>query len=381
MPDHTPRRILIVGGGIAGLALAAALRRRDVAPDVLDRAPAWAPIGAGIVLSANAMRALRAIGLAEGVAARGSPLLRAAILDARGRTLSEVDLAEVNRRYGGGVALHRGALHEALLAGCDPRSVRLGVVPTAIEARADEVCVRASDGSEGAYDLVVGADGIRSSVRDLAFGANPPRYAGYTCWRGVVKCPPGVDRQVEMWGRGRRFGLVPIGSGLLYFFSTLNTPPSVPDAPEGRLERFRACFAAFGGHVPEVLAQLALPDELLKNDLEEVVQGPWVRGRVVLVGDAAHASTPNMGQGAAMALEDAVVLADELAKRPLREALPAWVERRRRRALFIQTQSRRIGRLGQRQHPLACALRDFAVRALPDRLAARTLERLLAQEI
>ncbi|MGH2499104.1 MAG: FAD-dependent monooxygenase, partial [Candidatus Limnocylindria bacterium] len=238
-----------------------------------------------------------------------------------------------------------------------------------------------SDGSQADYDLVVGADGIRSAVRELAFGANPPRYAGYTCWRGVVKCPAGVDRQIEMWGRGRRFGLVPIGNGLLYFFATKNAPPAEPDSLAGRVERFRAGFAAFGGHVPDVLAQLERPDGLLRNDLEEVVQWPWARDRVVLTGDAAHASTPNMGQGAAMALEDAVVLADELAKRPLAEALPAWVARRRRRALFIQTQSRRIGWMGQLEHPLACALRDLAVRALPDRLAARTLDRLLAQEV
>jgi 2-polyprenyl-6-methoxyphenol hydroxylase-like FAD-dependent oxidoreductase len=357
------------------------LRRRGVEPDVIERAPAWAPIGAGIVLSANAMRALRAIGRADAVAERGAPIARAAILDARGRTLSEVDFGEITRRYGGGVALHRAALHEALLAGCDARRVRLDTTLTAIDALVHEVRVRFSDGSTAGYDLVVGADGIRSSVRALAFGPNPPRYAGYTCWRAVVKCPAGFDRQVEMWGRGRRFGLVPIGDGLLYLFSTLNALPGTPDPAEGRVERFRANFAGFGFRVPEVLAQLAHPDELLKNDLEEVVQWPWVRGRVVLVGDAAHASTPNMGQGAAMALEDAVVLDDELAKRPLREALPAWVERRRGRALFIQTQSRRIGRMGQLQHPVACALRDLAVRALPDRIAASTLERLLAQEI
>jgi 2-polyprenyl-6-methoxyphenol hydroxylase-like FAD-dependent oxidoreductase len=376
------RRILIVGGGIGGLALAAALRRVTILADVVERAPAWAPIGAGIVLSANAMRALRAAGLADAVAERGEPIARAAISDARGRTLSEVDFGEITRRYGGGCALHRADLHEALLSGCNKASLRLGVVPVALDAREREVRVRFSDGIEQAYDLVVGADGIRSSVRELVFGPVAPRYSGYTCWRMVVRKPAGLDRQLEMWGRGRRFGLVPLTRGRAYCFSTANAPAGAPDPLDGRIERFRARFADFGGCVPEVLASLERSDELIHNDLEEVVHQPWFRGRVVLVGDAAHASTPNMGQGAAMALEDAAVLAELVGKGgPPEEILPAWQARRRPRALFVQTQSRRIGRVGQLSGRLACAARNALVRALPDRLAASALERLLAQEI
>jgi 2-polyprenyl-6-methoxyphenol hydroxylase-like FAD-dependent oxidoreductase len=376
------RRILIVGGGIGGLALAAALRRVSILADVVERAPAWAPLGAGIVLSANAMRALRAAGLADAVAERGEPIPCAAITDARGRTLSAVDFGEITRRYGGGCALHRADLHEALLSGCNKASLRLGVVPVALDPRERDVRVRFSDGILQAYDLVVGADGIRSSVRELAFGSVAPRYSGYTCWRMVVRRPAGLDRQLEMWGRGLRFGLVPLTRGRAYCFSTANAPAGAGDPLDGRLERFRARFADFGGFVPEVLASLTRPEELIHNDLEEVVHAPWFRGRVALIGDAAHASTPNMGQGAAMALEDAAVLADLVATGdPPEEILPAWEARRRPRALFVQTQSRRIGRVGQLSSGFACAARNALVRALPDRLAASALERLLAQEI
>ncbi len=376
------KRILIVGGGIGGLALAAALRRASLLPDLVERAPVWAPLGAGIVLSANAMRALRAAGLADAVAARGEPIPRAEITDARGRALSTVDLGEINRRYGGGCALHRAELHDALLAGCNKAGIRLGVVPVALDPREHEVRVKLSDGTEQAYALVVGADGIRSGLRDLVFGAVAPRYSGYTCWRMVVRRPAGLDRQLEMWGRGRRFGLVPLTRGRAYCFSTANAPAGTSDPADGRIERFRARFRDFGGFVPEVLAALERPDELIHNDLEEVVHEPWWRGRVVLIGDAAHASTPNMGQGAAMALEDAAVLAELVAKGGApHELLAAWEARRRPRARFVQNQSRRIGRVGQLEGRLTCAARNALMRAIPDRLAASALERLLAQEI
>lgn len=370
--------MLIVGGGIGGLTLASALRQRGVEPQIIERAPAWAPVGAGIVLSVNAMRVLRALGMADALAARGCVVQRAAVADSNGKVIVNLDIRAAGEEGDSSVAIHRAALHEVLCAAVDGTPLRLGTTFAALDFRGQEVAVRFTDGTSSEYDLVVGADGLRSQVRDVVFGTNPPRYSGYTCWRLVVPAPPGLSHPVEMWGRGKRFGLVPIGDRLVYCYATANAPPATPDAPEARVERFRVAFGGFGGAVPAVLRRIERPEQLMQNDIEEVIQTPWHRGGVVLLGDAAHASTPDLGQGAAMAIEDAAVLAEELGRgQPLARALAAYTRRRAARVRRVQDQSRRLGRVGQWQSALACALRDRLLRLLPARAAAASLRRLI----
>jgi 2-polyprenyl-6-methoxyphenol hydroxylase-like FAD-dependent oxidoreductase len=376
------REVLIVGGGIAGLSLAGALARAGLAPEVVERAPAWAPLGAGIVLSVNAMAVLRRLGLAEAARARGLALAEAAIADERGRTLGRTDFRSLVARHGDTIAIHRADLHEVLLRGSGGVPLRMGTTVVAIEPAGERVRARLSDGSERECDLLVGADGLRSAVRALVFGANPPRYSGYTCWRFVTAVERPLPRAVEMWGRGQRLGLVPLADRRVYGFAVANAPPGTREPDAGSAARLRERFARFGGDAPAVLGSIERDEQVIHNDLEEVVQAPWWRGRVVLLGDAAHASTPNMGQGAAMALEDVAVLAELLVeKRPLDPTLAAWAARRMPRARWVQDQSRRIGRIGQLEHPLACALRNLVLRAVPDAAATRALARLAEQPL
>ena len=375
-------KILIVGGGIGGLTAARALRRAGFRPQVIERAPAWAPVGAGIALGVNAMRVLDRLGAGAAVAARGRAVERGEIADRRGRPLAAMDIASSAPGETRSVAIHRAALHEALYESIGDTPVRLGTTPAAIDAEADRPRVELSDGTGDEYDLVVGADGLRSQVRDLVFGANPPRYAGYTCWRLIVPGVAGIDYPLEMWGAGRRFGLVPIGDGLLYCFATSNAPAQEADPEDGRLQRFRKRFEDFGGAVPAVLERLKRPEQLLHNDIEDVVQAPWHRRRVVLLGDAAHAVTPNLGQGAAMAIEDAAVLAESLAGvAPLEAALAAYESRRRRRVEWVQSRSRRLGRVAQWQSPFACAARNTLLRLLPAGASSSGLRRLFDEPI
>ena len=185
-----------------------------------------------------------------------------------------------------------------------------------------------------------------------------------------------------MWGRGKRFGLVHVDDRRVYCFAVANAPPDRPDPAAHSVGRFRQRFAEFAGPVPEVLAQIERPEQLLHNDLSEVVHRPWARGRVLLVGDAAHGMTPNMGQGAAMALEDVAVLWQLIAeKHPLDETQRRWVERREPRVRWVQDQSRRIGRVGQWQSPLACRLRNALMRRVPDSAGTRALRRMAEQPI
>lgn len=378
---NSNERILIVGGGIAGLALAVGLRRLGAAPIVVEQAPAFGAVGAGISLSANAMAALRVLGLADAAREAGRSLAAAEILDARGRRLSRVDVRAIAERSGPNIAIHRAALHDVLLAGCGDLDLRSGTTVDKLVDRGGTVEVTFSDGTTAEVDRVVGADGLRSRTRTQAFGPTDPVYSGYTCWRFVVDCPPDLSVAQEMWGRGRRFGLVPLVDDRLYCFTTQNVPAGTPDPMEGRVERFHARFADFGGFAPAALEQVTRPEQLIHNDLEEMPPHPWSRGRVLLVGDAAHATTPNMGQGAAMALEDVAVLCELLAGAEWDDVIPAFVARREPRVRFVVDQSRRLGRLAQLENRVAIALRNAIVRATPDRVAQRAAERAAASEM
>lgn len=374
--------VLIVGGGIAGLATAAGFTREGIACEIVERARAWAPVGAGIVLGANAMRVMRALGIEASVARRGTRLGRGEITDSVGHVLGAMDFALLEPEFGPTIALHRAALHVALRSAAPEVPVRLDTSVEALDEREDHVDVRFTDGTEGRFALVIGADGLRSRVRELVFGGDRIRYAGHTCWRFAIQSPVEAIEMREMWGRGLRFGIVPIGEGLLYCFAVANAPRGEADPEPGRLDRFRRRFSSFGGQVPEILATLCEADPLIHNDLEELEDGPWQNGRIMLVGDAAHAMTPNMGQGAAMALEDASVLVQCLRSTDsLPDALTAFHGRRASRVAWVQNQSRRIGRIAQLQNPIACRLRNAVLRLVPDSANARALRQMASADI
>ncbi len=375
-------RILIVGGGIGGLTLAAALKVRNIQADLVERAAAWMPIGAGIVLGLNAMKVLGRIGVGSSVARRGIEVGVARITDARGENLSSLDFATLPNDVGRAIALHRASLHDGLLTGVDPASIRLNTTVKAIEQNDARVSVQLSDGTMHDYDAVIGADGIRSVVRWLTFGESPLQYSGYTCWRFVARGEFKNADTWEMWGRGRRFGVVPLGGDKVYCFGTLNAPQNDPTKRNIALDDFKQLFAGFGGPAPEMLASLKSTDQLIWNDLEEIYIDRWVKGRVALLGDAAHAMTPNMGQGAAMAIEDAYVLADELSKSPdIPAAFARYEKRRRKRVDSIQTRSRRIGVVAQWESALGCAFRNFAARITPDSVSRKAVEQLVSVEL
>ena len=357
------------------MSTAIALRKKGHEVVVLEQAPRIDPLGAGITLFANAMRALDRLGVGEAVATRGAVATRSAILTWQGRELTRVpsDLLE------GTIALHRADLQAELAAASG--DVRLGVKVTAVEQGEDEIVARSSDGSEERGDLLVGADGLSSVVRG-AIADMPIRYAGYTAWRGVSSVPVEAGRLTESWGVGERFGLVDIGRGRTYWFATKNTPEGEPDERGGRKAEIRRRFS--GWHEP-IAAVVEAADEsaILRNDVYYLEPLPrWSDGRVVLVGDAAHATTPGVGQGAAQAIEDAVVLADRLAgSDDLSAALDEYEAIRRPRAAAVLKISRRADRAAQLASPLGCRLRNALVRWLPDRAQRRQLEPLVRYEL
>jgi FAD-dependent urate hydroxylase len=350
-------RVLIVGAGIAGLALARALRQRDITAEVVERATSWEASGAGLYLPANAVRALQELGIGPGLAARANSIGHQRLLDHRGRLLADIDLDRIWGGVGGCVAIERAALHEALREATAEVPVRLGTAVADLEDGGTPR-VTFSDGSTGSYDLVVGADGVDSTIRTLALGGPPASYVGQASWRFVVDGFPDIADWTVMLGRGRAFLTVALGHGAVYCYADLDT--NDPSSAEGKDWRER--FADFAHPVPRLLDQAP---EAYFALIEEVVPPAWTARRVVLVGDAAHASSPNMAQGAAMALEDALVLAETLTTgQPVDQALTGYVQRRRARVEWVQEQTHRR----DRTRSLPTTIRNLTLRLAAERI-------------
>jgi len=338
-------RILVIGAGIAGLGVARALRQRGFAPDVVERESAWADIGAGIYLPGNTARALRALGLESAVVERASLIPQQRLCDHRGNLLADIDVTTLWHDVGQCLALHRRDLHEVLAFHGDPVSVRMGLSPRSFSQQNGTVTVEFDDGSTDNYDLVIGADGIRSQVRQFVLGAGVVRPVGQLAWRFVTECPPEVTTWTVLFGRRTSFLAVPIGGGKVYCYCdalTSNTPGQEADDVTGQLARL---LAGFTGPVPVILDMLRPNDAVYVAPIEEVILDEWSRGSVLLIGDAAHATSPNMAQGAAMALEDGLVLADRLASAGgLSETLASFQARRRPRTQWVLAQTHRRDR-------------------------------------
>jgi 2-polyprenyl-6-methoxyphenol hydroxylase-like FAD-dependent oxidoreductase len=346
----------------------------------LERAPALNPAGAGLALQPNAIAVLASLGLDERVAAAGAALSRAVLLDPAGRQLGPETRMDrlFDSQSARVVALHRKRLHDVLLAAAGPSVVRTGVRVTGYEQSASSVSVICDDGSTLAADLLVGADGLHSAVRGQLVADGPPRYAGYTSWRGVTPAGsvPPPARVTETWGRGERFGIVDIGFGEIYWFAVANAPPGGTDG-DVRAE-LTARFGRWHAPVPAVV-QATPADRIIRTDIfDRDPIARWHDRRVVLLGDAAHPMTPNLGQGAAQAIEDAGVLATSLATAAtVDDALRSYETARVGRTRAFVLASRRFGDIAQWHHPLAVAARDLMMRLTPERALIAQARRML----
>ncbi len=360
--------VLVAGGGIGGLTAAIALARCGFRVTVFERAPEIRALGAGLTLQPNAIAALRAIGLADDVLAAGHRSGVARVRQAGGRVLAEMDVAAFWREEAG-VTLHRATLQQLLASRVPVADLVLDAEVAGFAETADGVSVRLADGRSFAGDLLIGADGIHSALRRQLLGDGLPLYAGYFCWRGVCADPGlGLAELSESWGRGRRFGLVPIDGGRIYFFAVVNGPPGGRDVPGQVKATVQKLFAGWHEPIQQVLAAAAEEAFLRGDILYRRPATTWGRGRVTLLGDAAHPMTPDLGQGACQAIEDAVVLAACLEENgDPATALRRYENLRQPRTAGIVRQAARLGQVGQWQNPLLCALRDGLNRLVPQR--------------
>jgi len=339
-------RVLIVGGGIAGLTSAIALRKAGYAVELIERDPTWSVYGVGIIQQSNVVRAMSMLGLLEDYLEAGFGFDHVDVFGPDGKHVATVPSPKLTPGYPANVGIARPALHKILgdRAKASGTHVRLGVV---VESLADDgrgVDVRFSDGSDGRYDLVIGADGLYSSIRRMIFPeAAEPEFTGQGVWRHNFERPADMV-SLHVYGGPIGMGLVPLSQHLMYMYVTTPEPGNPRYPRDGLASAMRSKLQHAPPRIAELAEQIRDDDQVVYKPLEwHFLTGDWHKGRVVLVGDAVHATTPHLGQGAGMAIEDSIVLAEELlGADSYEQAFRAYRNRRFERCEFIVERSRYI---------------------------------------
>jgi 2-polyprenyl-6-methoxyphenol hydroxylase-like FAD-dependent oxidoreductase len=381
------RRALVIGGGIGGLSAALALRQIGMDVQVFEAVAELKEVGAGVTIWSNAVRALQKLGLSEALKAIGMPATSRIIYTWRGELLSKIQVDQLDRGLGAAILVcHRADVQSALLHAFGEENVELKARCVSCTQDEKSVCAQLEDGREVEGDLLVAADGVHSVLRAQLFGARPFQYTGYTTWRGIAsledkQIPVGVSS--ETWGRGTRIGLIPLNNGRMYWFAGRNMSEGDSRDETGDQKKQRMYDLFRGWHRPiEATIEATDPSTIIRASIYEMEPlQQWCKGRVTLLGDAAHAMTPNMGQGACQAIEDAVVLGACLRDEDdIPTALRNYETKRIQRVQRVALQSRRIGWLAQLEQPLACEVRNALVKRFYTRWLTNELNWLLSYE-
>ena len=378
--------MLIIGAGPAGLTAAIALTRIGIDVRVFERAPELGKAGAGLGVQSNALRALQKLGIGDRIEAAGTELRVQEFRNIHGELLFSFPQGEVADEYGTPtISLLRADVQLALIDAVAPGVLRLSSECVAIEQDAQGVTAMFADGHTERGALLIGADGGKSVARKHVYGAadTEPRYSGFTSWRAVVKMSPETlpaDTSRTFLGAGRQFVMFPVGADRIYW-GLLKREPQGGANPESGLHELLTDYLR---DFPEVTCKLVTATEearIIRADIcDRDPERTWVKGRVVLIGDAAHMTTPFIGQGAGISMEDAVVLAKELAltdglrdQRMLAGALETFQRERMPRCAKIVLTSRRRGRMLSLSNPAVATVRNTALRAVPAALWRKAL--------
>jgi 2-polyprenyl-6-methoxyphenol hydroxylase-like FAD-dependent oxidoreductase len=345
-----PQKILIVGGGFSGMSAAIELRKKGAEVDLVEIDPEWRNYGAGISLAGPTLRAFRQLGILEAFVERGSAHDGVALRLPHGQQIGEIPTPRVaGPDVPGGGAIMRPVLAQILVEATRAAGtkVRLGCSFASFSQDAEGVDVTFTDGNQQRYDLVVGADGLYSKVRNAIFPDAPkPRYSGQGVWRAVVPRPPEIKNAVMWIGPKVKPGVNPMSKDEMYLFVTEPRPTNDHIDPANFVQTVQALLADFPApELQKIRAELGAHSQVVYRPLEQLLlPRPWSRGRVVLIGDAVHATTPHLASGACIGIEDALVLADEIGRNAdLPAALAAFEERRWERCRMVVENSGRLG--------------------------------------
>jgi 2-polyprenyl-6-methoxyphenol hydroxylase-like FAD-dependent oxidoreductase len=346
--------VIIVGAGIGGLSCAIKLRQLGEDVVVLERAPRLEALGAGLSLFPNAIAVLDELGIGSTIKANARPAQRFFRLTRKGEIL---DVQSRER-----LTVHRGELQQLLLDRLGDGIVRVGNECSDFEQRDDRVVVMTASGEELDGSLLIGADGLRSRVRALLWGERPPRATGVLTWRGIAHLD-GICDASKSYGRGSTFGIAPIDEQRVYWYGTINAAPGSHTSEHKVKDELLERFAGWHHPVESLIAATNEQDIVATDIYDRPALRRWGERRVTLLGDAAHPMTPDLGQGAAQAMEDAQALAIWLrqADDPV-VALRAYEAQRIKQTRLLARRARRIGRIGQLKHPVTSSVRDALMR-------------------
>lgn len=369
--------VTIIGGGIGGLTTAIALEKKGCKIRLFEQAESIKPVGAGIILANNAMQVYEKLGLRDEIEASGNRISAMNITRADLKPLSKVDLSYFEEKHGvRNIAIHRGKLQEILLKHLTSTEVFLDHRLSAIDQVGSEYSLSFENGATIQSQVLIGADGLRSSVRKTLFEPASIRDAKQICWRGVTDftLPPEFQHELnEAWGKDDRFGFVQIAKDRTYWYALKSFEKHPTEHTMGELVTY------FKGYHP-VVHQLiqSTPIERINtaeiSDLSPIKR--WCTKNVCLIGDAAHATTPNMGQGACQAIEDAYVLAECLEKYEVEKGFRTFQELRLPKAHRVVNTSWTIGKMAHVSNPVLNGIRNTVIRCMPSSLNRKQTEYL-----
>ncbi len=379
------QKAIVIGGGIGGLSVAIALEQANFSVDVYERAPELKPVGAGISLWANAIKALDQLGVGENLRKLGMAELNGGFHIPSGKTLLATDGDVINKKFGAPtIVVHRANLINILREPIQGQIHLNKVFSGYQESDNGIITAQFTDGTTAEADLLICADGIHSVVRQKWHPNSKPVYSGYTAWRGVVSFDHVRvgNHWAETIGRGIRFGITPLPNGQIYWYATQNVPANALKDEKNHQAYLLNLFGTWYDPIPAIL-QATPNDAILCNDIYDIdpIQ-EWVRGNVALLGDSAHAMTPNMGQGGCMAIEDAVVMGKCLRSAPTISAgLLEYQKLRVPRANKVQKMSRLIGKVITNPNPIVTRLRNGIMSITPPSAQMRNIASVVGFEV
>lgn len=372
-------KVAIVGAGIGGLAAAIALQQQGMSVIVYEAVSVIQPLGAGVGLASNAILALSRLGISDNVIERGKRLTALQMLDESGNMISNQETVLLGNQYReNNLVIHRADLHEVLLKHLQPETLVLDKRCVAIKQHNAKVMVTFSDGTSVRVDFLIAADGIHSAIRQMLVPSSTPRFAGYTCWRAVI-ANPGIDLNsmvsAETWTRKGRFGMAALPGNRIYWYACVNASENDTKMKQMTPKELALHFAGMHAPIADVL-NATKREQLIWNDIADIKPlKKFAFGRILLLGDAAHATTPNMGQGACQAIEDAVVLSQCLLRgKELKRALQCYEKRRLARTKKIIQLSRFLGWVAHWEQPVLCEIRNRIFRLMPKKFTKKQLQ-------
>lgn len=367
-------KIAIVGAGIGGLSTALALKQNGQDVTIYESAPEIKPVGAGILMANNAMQVFDKLGVRKKIEKAGCKISNIKITDAQLNTISTADLTKYENKYGVyNVAIHRADLQKILADEIGFQNIQLSKRLLKIE-QGKEFKLTFEDNTTVKADLVIGADGIKSVVRNQLFGTGTLRDTKQKCWRGICELDwtsKYNDEAFEAWGKGKRFGFVKIGNNKVYWFAVTNETLMKDNLNITEL------FKNFHPEIVKIISETPKDKIILSDiiDLQPIKQ--WQNGKVCLIGDAAHATTPNMGQGACQAVEDAYVIGKLFSEgKSVEEVFTQYEKLRMEKAHFIVNTSWTIGKIAQLENSAVVGLRNAIIKIIPKSVNEKQLDKV-----